>query len=211
MLLADATGSIDEQEILFQRRGYAEALESADVLNAIRTGAHQRIAVTYIEWGDFLSQDVVVRWRIINGAASARSFASELLAPPRRVQGRNAIGQALIFGKSRIESNAIEGSRKVIDLSADSANSWNGLPLREAREQVLAAGITINGLAVLCRFCSGRPVTYDLEKAFSETIIGGPHSFVVTADNMEQFAIAVRRKLILEIAGNPHRSRLAVK
>ena len=117
----------------------------------------------------------------------------------------------MIFGNSRIENNAIDGYRKVINLSADSANSWNGNPLRVAREQVIAAGITINVLAVLCRFCSGRPVTYDLEKAFSETIIGGPESFVVTADNMEQFSIAVRRKLFLEIAHNPHCSKLAVK
>ena len=89
----------------------------------------------------------------------------------------------------------------MIDLSADSANSWNGIPLATAREQVVAAGITINGLAILCRFCSGRPVTYDLEKAFEDTIIGGPDAFVVTADDMQQFSTAVKRKLVLEIAG----------
>ena len=89
----------------------------------------------------------------------------------------------------------------MIDLSAASANSWNGLPLASAREQVVAAGITINGLAVLCRFCSGRPVTYDLEKAFEDTIIGGPGAFVVTADDMQRFSLAVKRKLVLEIAG----------
>jgi hypothetical protein len=63
VLLADATGSIDNAEIAFQRQGYAEALASADVLDAIRTGAHQKIAVTYVEWGDFTSQDIVVPWR----------------------------------------------------------------------------------------------------------------------------------------------------
>ncbi len=54
---------------------------------------------------------------------------------------------------------------------------------------------------MLCRACSGRPVSYDLERAFAETITGGPGSFVITADGRDQFAAAVRRKLILELAG----------
>ena len=207
VLLADASGSIDNNEIIFQRQGYAEALTSADVLDAIATGAHQRIAVTYVEWGDVLSQAVVVPWRVIDGEAAAKAFAAELLARPRLAHGRNAIGQALMFGKSLIETNAHDGYRKVIDLSGDSANSWGGVPVAVAREQVLAAGITINGLAILCRFCNGRPVTYDLETAFRETIIGGPDSFVVTADDMERFATAVRRKLILEIASRLPKQR----
>jgi hypothetical protein len=208
VLLADATGSIDDAEIAFQRKGYAEALASADVLDAIASGAHQRIAVTYVEWGSFESQDIVVPWTVIDGEATARAFGESLLAAPRRAAGRNAIGQALVFGKSLIETNAHEGYRRVIDLSADSANSWNGIPLSLAREQVVAAGITINGLAILCRFCSGRPVTYDLEKAFEDTIIGGPDAFVVTADDMQQFSTAVKRKLVLEIAGlTPERAK----
>lgn len=200
VLLADATGSIDNAEIAFQRRGYAEALASPDVLDAISSGAHQRIAVTYVEWGNFESQDIVAPWTVIDGEASARAFGGALLAAPRRAAGRNAIGQALVFGKALIESNSHEGYRKVIDLSADSANSWNGIPLSIAREQVVAAGITINGLAILCRFCSGRPAGYDLEKAFEDTIIGGPDAFVITADDMQQFSTAVKRKLVLEIA-----------
>ena len=59
----------------------------------------------------------------------------------------------------------------------------------------------INGLAILCRSCSGRPNRYDLERAFAETVIGGPASFVVTADDDDRFAEAVRKKLLLEIAG----------
>jgi hypothetical protein len=100
-----------------------------------------------------------------------------------------------------IEDNGIEGYRKVIDLSADSANSWDGISLPEARQSALMADIVINGLAVLCRTCSGRPNSYDLEAVFADRIIGGTASFVVTADGNDQFAEAVRRKLLLEIAG----------
>lgn len=202
VLLADATGSIDEEEIRFQREGYAEAIRHPDVIWAIRNTGYGRIAVTYVEWADALSQDVVVDWMVVSDEDSAANFAARLMEPPRRAYGRNAIGAALLAGKRMIEENAFAGNRRVIDFSADSANNWNGPPISLARREVLDAGIVINGLAVLCRDCwSGRPVSYDLETAFQELIVGGPGSFVVTADGPRSFAEAVRRKLILEIAG----------
>lgn len=209
VLLADATGSIDNAEIRFQRQGYAEAITDPAVISAIRNTAYGRIAVTYVEWADAFSQDVVVDWTIIDGSETAAAFATALLEPPRRAYGRNAIGAALLFGKSMIEGNDIEGFRRVIDLSADSANNWSGPHIEDARREVLAANITINGLAVLCRHCSGRPISYDLEEAFAQRIIGGPGSFVVTADSAATFADAVRRKLILEIAGTNTTTRMA--
>lgn len=201
VLLADATGSIDDAEIMFQREGYAKAITDRGVLDAIRFTGRGRIAITYVEWADASAQDVVVPWTIIEGPADAEAFAQALLLPPRRAWGRNAIGAALLAGKRLIEENAIDGTRLVIDFSADSANNWNGPPISSARQAVVDAGITINGLAVLCRSCSGRPISYDLETAFETQIVGGPGAFVITADSAETFADAVRRKLILEIAG----------
>jgi hypothetical protein len=209
VLLADSTGSIDDAEIRFQRQGYADAITDPLVLSAIAGNAHGKIAITYVEWGNATSQDVVVDWSVIDGAPSAASFAGALMAAPRRAYGRNAIGSALLRGKSLIESNDITGVRRVIDLSADSANTWSGPPLETARAEVVASGIIINGLAVLCRHCSGRPVSYDLEQAFADRIIGGPGAFVVTADSTATFADAVRKKLILEIAEAGPRRALA--
>ncbi|MEL6483012.1 MAG: DUF1194 domain-containing protein, partial [Pseudomonadota bacterium] len=174
VLLADATGSIDDREIAFQRQGYAQAITDGRVLDAIRYTGRGRIAVTYVEWADAGSQDVIVPWTIIEGEEGARAFAEALMIPPRRAWGRNAIGAALLAGKRLIEENGIEATRRVIDFSADSANNWNGPPIAPARQQVLDAGITVNGLAVLCRDCSGRPVDYNLERAFETQIVGGP-------------------------------------
>jgi hypothetical protein len=204
VLLADASGSIDADEIRFQRESYALALRDPEILSAIRVGGYLgRIAVAFVEWGDLSHQNIVVPWTVIDGAASAEAFGAALMAAPRRAFGRNAIGSALAFAQALIEGNGLAGERLVIDLSADSANSWGGPPIAEARAAVLAAGITINGLAVACRHCSGRPIAYDLEAAFARNIIGGPASFVVTADSRTSFAEAVRRKLLLEIAGRP--------
>jgi hypothetical protein len=139
---------------------------------------------------------------VIDGAESASHFAKALLAEPRRAFGYNAIGSAIAKAQSLIETNDITGLRRVIDLSADSANNWDGIPIESARAAALDARITINGLAILCREenCGGRPIAYDLEKAFAERIIGGPGSFVMTVDGRNSFADAVRKKLILEIA-----------
>ncbi|MDN3720725.1 DUF1194 domain-containing protein [Roseibium salinum] len=203
VLLADATGSIDDGEIRFQRSGYAEAITDPSVLSAITGNVHGKIALTYVEWADMASQHVVVDWMVVDGMASARDFAARLMDVPREAYGRNAIGAALLRGKDLIDTNEHTGLRRVIDLSADSANNWNGPTIAEARETVVSSGIVINGLAVLCRHCSGRPVAYDLEDRFYRDIIGGPAAFVVTADSPATFADAVRKKLILEIAARP--------
>ena len=201
VLLADASRSIDDDEIRFQRQGYASAITHPDVLAVIAQGYDQRIAVTYVEWGDADSQEVVVPWTVIEGKDSAAVFAEKLMAAPRKAWGPNAIGNALAFGLGLIESNAFRAPRQVIDLSADSASNFYGMPIAEARRAALEAGVVINGLAVACRRCSGQPGGYDLEAAFEAELIGGPGSFVVTADGDLSFAQAVRKKLILEIAG----------
>lgn len=201
VLLTDASGSIDEAETRFQREGYATAITHRDVLSAIASGASQKIAVTYVEWGDEFNIDVVVPWMIIKDLQTAKAFVEALRASPKRAWGRNAIGAAIAKGQELIESNAIQGDRKVIDFSGDSANNWSGIPIEDARAKALASGIVINGLAISCREVGcGRSVAYDLERAFAQRIIGGPGSFVVTADSRKSFGEAVRRKLILEIA-----------
>jgi hypothetical protein len=202
LLLADATSSIDAVEHGLQRRGYGAALVDPAVLRAIETGGpHGRIAVAYVEWASARRQDVVVDWTLIDGQQAAVEFAARLVAAPRRVNGVNAIGAALMKGLELIEDNGFEGARKVIDLSGDSAWNPRRPTLEEARAAATLAGVGINGLAVLCDDCSGRQGRDNLEQAFSERLIIGPGAFVVTADGRAAFAAAVRRKLVLEIAG----------
>lgn len=203
VLLADVTGSIDAAEAAFQRQGYAQAITDPRVLDAIASTLTGRVAITYVEWAAADAQDVVVPWTVIDGPAAAQGFAEDLLAAPRLAFGRNAIGAALMKGTELIETNSLDGLRKVIDFSGDSANNRNGPPVAPARQAALDAGITINGLAILCRGCSG-PASGsggDLVERFEREIIGGPGAFVIAAESAETFAEAVRRKLILEIAG----------
>lgn len=210
VLLADATQSIDNAEIYFQRQGYASALTDPSVLAVIAGSAYGRIAVTYVEWGGQFSQDVVVPWTIIDGPDSAQAFARELMRKPRLAYGRNAIGAALLYGMRLIEENDIEGWRKVIDFSGDSANNYYPPSIGWAREKVLENGVVINGLAILCRACSG-PADDQLARRYEQQIIGGPGAFVVAAESRDTFAEAVRKKLLLEIAGEMPAATLAAK
>ena len=138
----------------------------------------------------------------IDGPKSASDFAAALSGAGRNAFGRNAIGAALLDGKRLIENNAFDGWRKVIDFSGDSPNSFSGPPIEAAGQEVIAAGITINALPILCRFCD-TPARYpDLGVIYEELIIGGRGAFVVTAESEEDLAEAIRRKLILEISGS---------
>lgn len=199
VLLADASGSIDQAEIDFQRQGYAAAITHPDVLAAIASTLTGTIAVTYVEWA--ANQAVVADWTLISTQADAEAFAAALLGPPRLASGRNAIGAALLEGKRLIEDNAITGLRRVIDFSGDSANNWSGPPIEGARAEVLAAGITINALPIL-RPGSSTGGSGDIVALYQDRIIGGPGAFLVPADTGAKFTEAVRRKLILEIAGS---------
>ncbi|SEW23724.1 Protein of unknown function [Cognatiyoonia koreensis] len=198
VLLADGSGSIDAEELVFQRQGYAAAITNPEVLTAIQTSLYGSIAVTYVEWAT--NTAVVVDWTIIDSPQTAQAFADALIGPPRQVYGRNAIGGALLEGLRLIEENDITSPRQVIDFSGDSIGNSSGPPIALAREEVLAAGITINALPIL-RPEDGRRAGANLEEEYANRIIGGPGAFMVTAESRDSFAATVQRKLVLEIAG----------
>ena len=197
VLLADASGSIDAREIAFQREGYAQAITDPQVLQAIARTAYGEIAVTYVEWA--ANQAVVVDWMRIRDAGDAARFAEALRTAPRQAFGRNAIGAALLEGLRLMDENDIEGFRRVIDFSGDSVRNYAGPSIADARARVLAAGVTINALPILRPDDPGR-AQGGLEDAYERQIIGGPGAFVVTAEDRDSFAAAVRRKLYLEIS-----------
>ncbi|MBA1158100.1 DUF1194 domain-containing protein [Microvirga mediterraneensis] len=207
---ADGSGSIDDSELRLQRQGWAEALTSADVLSGIKDGPIGAIAVAFMEWGGPSSQVLIVDWHVIRDEASAKVFADKLMTAPRGAYGYNSISNAIDFSVRLVETNAHEGTRKVIDVSGDGPN-MNGRSLEQARADALAKGFTINALAI-SRPGSGRPGGpggMTLEDYYGRSVIGGPGSFVEIADETRPLAGAARRKLLTEIAGTGGTSRHA--
>ncbi|RDI58659.1 DUF1194 domain-containing protein [Microvirga subterranea] len=207
---ADGSGSIDDEELRLQRQGWADALTSKDVLDGVKDGPLGAIAVAFMEWGGPSSQVLIVDWHVIRDAASAKVFADKLVSAPRGAYGYNSISNAIDFSVRLVETNAHEGTRKVIDVSGDGPN-MNGRSLEAARGDALAKGFTINALAIR-RPGSGRPGGpggMPLEDYYGQNVIGGPGSFVEIADEKRPFAVAARRKLLTEIAGTGGATRHA--
>jgi len=201
VLAADGSGSIDDDELAFQRQGYADTIRSREVLGAIRAGAIGAIAVAYIEWGGPTSQHTIVDWTVVRDAASAEAFARALVERPRAAYGYNSISAAIDYSVFLADSNAYDGLKRVIDVSGDGPNI-GGRPVTAARDDAVARGFVINALVIQrpggsVRAPGGRP----LSEHYERDVIGGPAAFVMIADENTSFADAVRRKMILEIAG----------
>ena len=195
VLAADASGSIDAGEHALQRMGYAQALRDPRVLNAIRGGGEQAIAVTYVEWTGRGMHATIVPWTVIKDQESAERVAQQLLAMPRMLfGGGTAVGEAVFYAATLFDDNGIESDRQVIDVSGDGQTSA-GRPSHLARDFAAQKGITVNGLPIL----TDEP---RLDIFYEQNVIGGPGAFMVPAAGFHDFADAVLHKLIREVAGS---------
>jgi hypothetical protein len=201
VLAVDISFSMDREEQRLQRDGHVAAIRHPEVIAAIRGGLHGRIALTYMEWAGTETQDVVVPWMLIDGPETAEAFADELEANPLRRARRTSISGALQYSRMMFESSGFRGLRQVVDISGDGANN-QGVPVTLVRDQLVEQGIVINGLAIMIKR-GGFAGLFDLENLddyFEDCVIGGPGAFVVRITEADQFATAIRRKMILEIA-----------
>lgn len=199
----DGSGSIDEDEFKYQRTGYAAAITDTQVLAAITSGAHRKIAIAFVEWGGEDSIHTIVDWAVIHDAASAKAFAGRLLRAPRQAFGYNSISGAILRAAAMMRTNKYEGKRQVIDVSGDGPQI-GGPPLPPARALAMAQGITINGLVVAFRGgVVGGGGGEALAEHYKRDVIGGRGAFVIIADRKEHFAEAILHKMVREIAGRP--------
>lgn len=200
VLAVDVSLSMSPGELDIQRRGYAAALTHREVVNAILDGAHGRIALTYFEWAGTFWQQVVVPWMVIASAEDAQRAADLLAGRPPASARRTSISGALEFAGDLLAESGFAGLRRVVDVSGDGPNN-QGRPVTFARDALVAAGITINGLPLMTR---GGPTSRfdvaDLDAYYRECVIGGPGAFVIPVNDWSQFPEAVRRKLVLELA-----------
>ena len=91
--------------------------------------------------------------------------------------------------------------KRVIDISGDGPNN-QGPPVHTVRDAVVEQGITINGLPLMTTggFSSVYDVE-DLDRYYTDCVIGGPGAFMIPVNDWSQFPEVVRRKLVLELAG----------
>ncbi len=201
VLAVDVSYSMDPDEQALQREGYIQALTSREFLSALREGVNGKVAITYVEWAGQFDQKIVVPWRLIEGPESADAVANEIASAPYRRASRTSISGALKFAKPLFDTSGYRGLRRVVDVSGDGPNN-SGEPVVPIREDLLASGITINGLPlVLKRTTSSMMDIEHLDIYYEDCVIGGAGAFVVPIRDRSEFVKATRTKLILEVAG----------
>lgn len=201
VLAVDVSLSMSPDELDIQRDGYAAALTHDRVLQAIADGAHGKIAVTYFEWAGSTSHYVIVPWTVISTRADAERFAAKLSAQPPNSARRTSVSAALEFGADLFAESQFRGMKRVIDISGDGPNN-QGPPVDITRDAVVKQGITINGLPLMTN--GGLSSVYDVSNFdlyYADCVIGGPGAFMIPVNDWSQFPEAIRRKLVLELAG----------
>lgn len=193
VLLVDVSGSVDAEEYALQRDGIARAFMDPAVAKAIWNQPFGKMAVTLVEWSD--GQRVVVPWMILDGETSALAFAGMVASVQRSSNGSTALGEAIAFGAALFDSCPCEAARRVIDVSGDGTNNSGSISPDIARDAAVANGITINGLPI-----TGDGSDVGLLEHYEEQVKGGEGAFVIEASGFEDFARAIRQKLVLEIA-----------
>ena len=213
VLAADVSRSIDDVEFNLQRKGYAAAITDPRVLRAISGGRNHAIAVTFIEWSGAADQNVIVDWTVVRDEEAAGGIAATMIAAPRSFLGRTSISAAIDYSIERIGIAPAQADKRIIDISGDGTNN-SGRPVTEARDQAVAAGITVNGLAIINTQANPGYAFHTqppggLPKYYEENVIGGPGAFLLQVENFDTFAESMTRKLVTEIAGAPAASGYA--
>src|SRR5438309_10950684 len=203
ILAADVSRSIDDAEFDLQRKGYAAALTDPRVLAAIHGRSGAAIGVCFIEWSGDEDQQVVVDWTEIRDEEDAGSMAAALLAAPRSFMGRTSISAAIDFAMAHFAKSKWQAARRIIDISGDGTNN-SGRPITDARDQAIARGVTINGLAIVndrpnLGYSAHTQPPGGLPLYYRQNVIGGSNAFLIVVEDVNSFADAFATKLAQEI------------
>ncbi len=209
VLLTDVSRSVDEREYAMMKEGYATALTDPRVLAAIAGGARGAIALRYVEFAGAHEVRTLVGWTVVHDPASARAFADLVRQAPRAYWGRTSISAGIEHAIAALgpdlASAGIEAERQVIDVCGDGTNN-SGREATAARDEAVAAGITINALVIHSDPTNAWTAAHvnppgGLTQWFRDNVMGGPGGFVLEVEDFESFGHGITRKLITEIAG----------
>jgi hypothetical protein len=204
VIAVDVSGSMDREEFELQRQGYVAAIRHPEFISAVRSGAYGRIALTYVEWSGADRQTAIVPWRMVDSPETAIAFADALATHPLVIDRGTSISAALVFATALFDLNDFDGERRVIDISGDGPNNY-GPAVTMARDHAVDAGVVVNGLPILIR---PSPLFPAMDRYYTDCVIGGTGAFVLPVRAKAEFALAIRRKLVIEVASGPAEARI---
>ena len=189
ILLVDVSGSISDENYKLQRHGIVQAFEDQSVRNTIKAQPGG-VALSLLEWSSNVR--VTVPWRVVKTNSDIEKFSQEILEAPRSSSNLTALGHALNKAIEYMEEVPCDPESKIIDVSGDGPSNEKEEP-DEPRNKAITKSIVINGLPIIT-------IVYpEIVDYYKEKVIT-PSGFLVEATDFEDFAKAIRRKIILEIA-----------
>lgn len=198
VLAVDVSQSVDDARFALQMEGIAKAFEDAEVQRSILSGPHRAIFVTLVEWSDKAA--VAVPWTLISSPGDANAFAAALRKTPRHGAEFTCMSRALqLIGDKILPFLPMPANRTVVDVSSDGHDNCNlSPPVDVLRDELVASGVTINGLPIL----EGDEAA-TLDGWYKAHVIGGTSAFTVPAHGYGDFERAMRRKFVTEISEVP--------
>lgn len=192
VLALDSSASVDIREFRLQLRGLAQAFGDAEVSNAVANLAPQGVAVAVMQWGGAGETRLILPFTVLKSKVDAIVFGLRIGQSRRRIRATDtSIATAIHDAQILLLGNSFDGQRLVIDVSGDGPDN-SGLDIEAARQAANANHIVINGLPIAAEESS-------VTKYYKERVIIGLDSFIEPARNFEDFARAIKAKLLREL------------
>ena len=206
----DVSASIDPDTAKLQREGHAAALNSPQIIAAIARNRIGCIGIVYFEWSSRGHSTNVLPWTTVCGPSEAQAAAAIIREKGdigNGLGGRRgtSVSYAIDMGSLLLGEFPGSATNKIIDISANGPNN-DGLPVEQSRLRAIAKGYTINAIAIPSFM---RGIEHDNSRYFAENVIGGPGAFVIAPATANDYAAAIRRKLVEEISLPINRSNKA--
>ncbi|GFE48690.1 hypothetical protein So717_04430 [Roseobacter cerasinus] len=207
VLAVDVSSSVKSHERRFQREAYAAALADPRVASMALGGGAGRVAISYMEWSGRHYQRVHLPMRIMSTPEQLATFAADILAiedrnaDPMYVQP-TAIGNALLAAEQVMATLNVPARDYVIDISGDGVLN-DGMGILAVRDQLLAMGLTVNGLPIEITHGETNTDRTALDRVshyYEDCVIGGPGAFHLVARGFEDVRETLIMKLMLEMA-----------
>ena len=194
ILAFDGSASVTYEEFGLIAGGCAAALRDPDVVAGLLRGPSRASCCAVLLWSGPRQDEVLVDWTRLASADDVARVAGVVEAVPRAVPpGTTAIGDALLACETLFARLPATATRRMIDMAGDGRSNDGPRP-EPVRDRLVAAGVVLNGLCVLHEEA-------DLLDSYRREVVGGEGGFAVTCADYQGFAVAMRQKLVLEVAG----------
>jgi Protein of unknown function (DUF1194) len=221
----DVSNSVDQERYKLQMEGIAKALEDPGVIEAIASGPSGGILFSMVTWAD--KPAIALPWTKITNKDEALAVAKRVRTLPQQGGEFTCMTRMLRSVNDKIVPQIpAKALRVVVDVSGDGPDNCNAdEPIDIVRDELVANGVTINGLPILegagataAAATSGAAVAQPsfptsgglgLEDWYKAHVMGGNGSFVLPANGYGDFGRAIRQKFVIEISGTATTKKFA--